>query len=995
MGGVTVAWEDVFSVINLVKPQLIGIGVLLLVALIVIIAVRKVGKPLKGFLRITSLLAWVLVTVLMVNMMLTGPLYNTLNVVLTDSGELSEETREYSRQLVEDITEEGIVLAKNDGSLPLAPGNVNVFGWASTNPIFGGTGSGAVDVATAVDILKGLTNAGFTVNQDLVDKYVAYRQDRPSIEINNGQDWSLPEPPASTYDQALLDSAKEFSDTAIIVIARSGGEGADLPQDMGKVLDGTPNTELRQGRTVLQGGSYYEGTKYTNALYTPNSDEYADFEYGQHYLELSKTEKDLVDLVTSNFDKVVVVYNGANTMEMGWTEEYEQIKGVLLVAGPGATGFNALGRILTGDVNPSGRTVDTWAKDLTASPWYNNIGHFNYTDETSLAVAAAAKAHWERVDGYVTFVNYVENIYLGYKFYETAADVAMPGFVYEDAVMYPFGYGLSYTQFEKTLDSVELNGTEVTAMVTVTNTGDAAGKDVVELYDTPPYTEGGMEKASVNLVAFEKTDVLEPGASQQLTLTFDIGDMASFDAHGASTYVLEAGDYVISLRNNSHDVIDSQTLTLDEVIYGEENLHNGDVQAASTQFDFAEGDVTYLSRAGSFANYAEATAAPTDFTLKSTVYANGSWEPEDFNDPADEVPTTGAKGSLQAFDLRGASYDDPRWDELLDMATVDDMVNMIAYGGHQTAAMDSIGKLRTLDTDGPAGMSSPTLGMFGTGYCCNVIISQSWNRELAYKACEGICKEFHDFGVSGWYAPSMNIHRFAFSGRNFEYYSEDGFLSGEMAKEQVKASGETGVYPYIKHFALNDQETNRNGILCTWTTEQAMREIYLKPFEEAVKQNLNMGGAAAGYPLAVMSSYNYIGSTWAAALPQLQKTVLRDEWGFRGMVLSDYFGNYGYMDADRAIRGGTDIMLGTSGNDAILTDTTSATSLQAMRQATKDVLYTTVNSSVYENYVPGAIPGWLKTAYTAEGIVGGLAVLLELLALRSFLKKKKQASQTA
>ncbi len=992
---ITVDIGDIMSVVNLISGHLIALAVALVIAIaIVVFACVRLKKPLKGLVNGTAIVAFVLVGVLVVNLMLTGPLYNTLNVVLTDSGEVSEETIAASRQLVEDISAEGIVLAKNDGSLPLRPdslnnGQINVFGWASTNPIYGGTGSGAVDVATAVDILKGLENAGFTVNQELVDKYKAFRSDRPVIDINNGQDWSLPEPTADSYSQELMDNAKAFSDWAIVVIARSGGEGADLPHDMGKVLDGTPNTELREGRTVLADGSYHVGTKYTNALYTPNSDDYADFEYGQHYLELSRTEKDLVDLVTSNFDNVIVVYNGANTMEMDWTNDYAQIKGVLLCAGPGATGFNALGKIISGDVNPSGKTVDLWASDLTAAPYYNNIGHHNYTDETALGVAERAKAWWERADGYVTFVNYVENIYVGYKFYETAYADGMAGFDYDAAVTYPFGYGLSYTTFEQSITDTSETENAISVTVNVTNTGSVAGKDVVELYVTPPYTNGGIEKADVNLVGFEKTDVLQPGASQSVTITVDKEDLASYDDTGVKVsgggYVLEAGEYTLSIRADSHTVLDETAFTVAaDVIYGEGNLHNGDLEAAHNRFDFARGNVTYLSRADGFANYDQATAAPVDLTLHTEIHANGSWNPEDYNDPNDAVPTTGASGSLKLGDLRGADYDDPRWEELLDQVTVEEMVNLIAYGGHQTAAVASVDKVRTLDTDGPAGLSSPTLNLFGTGYCCNMIISQTWNRQMAYDAAAGIAREFYESGVMGWYAPSMNTHRSAFAGRNFEYYSEDGYLSGELAREQVLACESVGVYPYIKHFALNDQETNRNGMLCTWTTEQAMREIYLKPFEEAVK-------AASPGKLAIMSSYNYIGSVWSGACPQLQKEVLRGEWGFKGMVLSDYFGNYGYMDADRAIRGGTDIMLGTTGNDAILTDTTSGTSLQAMRQATKDVFYTTVNSAAYENYVSGAIPTWQMTTYIIEGVVAALAVAAEVLLVYGYLKKKKAA----
>ncbi len=987
MGNVTVDMADVWAVVGQVQNYIIAIVAALVIAIVVIVAsCLKVKKPLKGLVNGNAVIAFFLVVVIAANMMLGGPLYNTLNTVLTDSGSLSEETVAASRQLIEDITGEGIILAKNEtGGLPLSSDvtNLNVFGWASTNPIYGGTGSGAVDVATAVDLLGGLRNAGYNLNEDLINKYTEFRTDRPSIEINNGQDWSLPEPTADSYSQDLIDSAKAFSDWAVVVIARSGGEGADLPYDMGQVLDGTPNTELRAGRTVMAGGSYSKGTKYTNALYTPNSDAYADFDYGEHYLELSQTEQDLIDLVTSNFDNVIVVYNGANTFEMGWTENYEQIKSVLLCAGPGATGFNALGKIIKGEINPSGKTVDLWARDLTAAPYYNNIGHFNYTDADSQAIAAAAKEVWPSADGYVTFVDYVENIYVGYKFYETAYADGMAGFDYDASVMYPFGYGLSYTDFQQTLDSVSVSGTTVTAQVTVTNTGNYAGKDVVELYYNPPYTNGGIEKAAVNLVAFDKTDLLEPGASQQVTLTFELEDMASFDAHGVGGYILEGGSYEISLRTDSHTVVDSQTIDVDEVVYTNGNNHNGDVETAVARFGFAEGDVNYLSRANAFANYAEATAAPTNFERTGTLYANGSYDPTEHNDPNDTVPTTGASGSIKLADLRGADYDDPRWDELLDQVTVDQMVELITHGGHQTIAIDSVGKVRTLDTDGPAGVNSSTLGVFGTGYCCNVIIAQTWNRELAYAAAEGIAHEFNDFGIVGWYAPSMNIHRSAFAGRNFEYYSEDGFLSGELAKEQIVACESQDVYPYIKHFALNEQETNRNGMLCTWTTEQAMREIYLKPFEEAVK-------AASPGKAAIMSSYNYIGTQWAGECYELQTEVLRNEWGFRGMVLSDYFGNYGYMNAERAIRGGTDIMLDVAGNSSI-TDTTSGTSLQAMRQATKDVFYTTVNSNAYgEDANAGGIPGWLMTSYIIEGVVVAILVIVEILLVRSYMKKKKE-----
>lgn len=897
MGNVEVAWEDVISVINMMRAHLIIIAAVLIAMIVVIIAVRKMERSKRRLFRVQSVLAFLLVTVITLNIAVTGTLYNTLNVVLADKGTLDPSHEENSKRVIEAVTDEGVVMTKNNDSfLPIASQKINVFGWASTNPIYGGTGSGTVDTTTAVGILQGLQNAGFETNSELSDMYVNYRADRPVISINNGQDWTLPEIPVADYSQEVLDRAKEFSDVAVLVFSRTGGEGTDLPEDMGPIMDGS-TMEI--------------GTKYTKGTYTNNSTKYDDFEAGQSYLELSKTEKDLVDMVCDLFDNVIVVYNGANTMELGWTNDYDQIKSVLLCAGAGATGFNALGNIIAGEVNPSGKTADTWLKDLNSAPYMNNIGHFAYTNTSDVSD-----------------------------------------------------------------DSISVD-------VTVTNTGDTAGKDVVELYYNPPYYNGGIEKSSVNLAAFDKTGLLEPGQSETVTLTFDTEDMASYDTYGTGYYVLEQGDYEISLRTDSHTVVDTKTYSVPEmVVYDENKKHNGDVEVADNKFEFAEGNVTYLSRENGFANYSEATAAPTDFELDGTIYGNGTYDPTAYDNADDEMPVTGADNGLEVFDLRGADYDDERWESLLDEITVDEMVNLIAFGGHQNAAVDSVGKIRILDTDGPAGVNSSTLGIFGTGYCSQIILAQTWNTDLAVEYAKAMGEEFSDYHVTGWYAPSMNMHRSAFGGRNFEYYSEDSLLSAEMAKGEVEGAVESGMYPFIKHFALNEQEINRNAFLTTWTTEQAMREIYLKPFEEAVKS----------YPdgkIAVMTSYNFIGTEWAGSCAPLLKDVLRGEWGFKGMVISDYFGNYGYMDADRAVRGGTDMMLGTAGNEAIMTDL-SATSVIAMRNAVKNILYTTVNSSAYENYVPGTIPGWLQTIYVVDAVLAILWVLAEIAVILLYRREQKK-----
>ena len=963
MGNVEVAWEDVISVINMVRTHLIIIAIAFIAMIAVMIIVRKKEKLIKRMIRFQSFFAFLLITVVTLNVAAAETLYNTLNVVLSDKGTLDQGHIDNSKKVIEDVTNEGVVMTKNDNPfLPIVPQKINVFGWSSTNPVYGGTGSGTVDATTAVGILKGLENAGFETNSELSDMYTEYRQDRPVISINDGQDWTLPEVPAADYSDKIINDAKDFSDVAMIVLSRTGGEGTDLPIDMGPIMDGS---------------TMDIGTKYTKGTYTNNSKDYDDFEDGQSYLELSKTEQDLVDLVCSNFDDVIVVYNGANAMELGWTNDYEQIKSVLLCAGAGATGFNALGNIISGEVNPSGKTTDTWLKDINKAPYINNIGHFAYTNTDK--VSDAAKKAWERADGIVSFVDYVEGIYVGYRFYETAADEGLIN--YDDTVMYPFGYGLSYTTFDETMGELRASDDGISVDVTVTNTGDTAGKDVVELYYDPPYYNGGIEKSSVNLLAFDKTDLLEPGESETVTLTFSDEDMASYDTYGAGHYVLEHGDYDISLRTDSHNVVDSKTYNVaEDIVYDENNKHNGDVEVADNKFDFVEGDITYLSRKDGFANYDTATAAPTNFELDGTIYGNGTYDPTDYDNDDDKMPTTGADNGLELFDLRGASYDDDRWEDLLDEMTVDEMVDLIAFRGHHNIAVRSIDKIRILDTDGPAGVNSSTLGIFGTGFCSEIILAQTWNTELAVAFSEAMGQEFADYHVTGWYAPSMNIHRSAFGGRDFEYYSEDSKLSAEMAKAEVEGIVNAGMYPFIKHFVLNEQEINRNAFLTTWSNEQAMREIYFKPFEDTIK----------AYPdgkIAVMSSYNFLGTEWAGSCTQLLNDVLRGEWGYKGMVISDYFGNYGYMDADRAVRGGTDMMLGTAGNDAIMTDL-SATSVIAMRKAVKNILYTTVNSSAYENYVPGETPGWLKMIYAADAILAVLLIAAEAALIIRYRKKR-------
>ena len=569
-------------------------------------------------------------------------------------------------------------------------------------------------------------------------------------------------------------------------------------------------------------------------------------------------------------------------------------------------------------------------------------------------------------------------------FWETAAAEGLID--YDASVVYPFGYGLTYTSFTQEMGEITESDGQISFDVTVTNTGDVAGKDVVEVYYNPPYTNGGIEKASANLIAFEKTEILEPGASETVTISFNAEDMASYDYQNAQAYVLEAGDYVISINSDSHNVIASQTYNVPETItYSGENTRSTDQAEVTNQFDAAAGDVTYLSRADGFANYEEATAAPASLSMsdehKETFLNNGNYNPEDYNDDADEVPTTGASNGLELADLRGVDYDDAQWDELLDQLTVSDMDQLIALGGYQTVALSSINKVQTIDCDGPASINNNFTGTGSVGFPSAVMIASTWNKDIATAFGESIGKMADEMGVSGWYAPAMNIHRSAFAGRNFEYYSEDSLLSGRIAAAAVQGAEEYGVYAYIKHFALNDQETNRNSMICTWSNEQAIREIYLKPFEIAVKE----GGADA-----VMSSFNYIGTEWAGGYAPLCNTVLRDEWGFQGFVLTDYFGVYGYMNSDQAIRNGTDCMLVSYDTDTNhVKDQTSATSVQAMRQACKNILYTVVNSRAYdpENLDTGMM-GWQIAAIVIDVFFAAVIIGLEVVAVRKFFRRR-------
>ena len=968
---------DVMNVIGSLTPYLIAIGVIFVLALIVTFAVNKKTVKEVATRKIIHSESWLVALVgivVAVSMMLSGPLSTLLNNATATKYMLSDATVSKANDLAKEVQSEAITMLKNDDSnLPLSNKKVNVFGWGSTNPVYGGTGSGSMsDQYDTVSLLDGMKEAGLETNADLSKLYTDYRADRPVVAMWS-QDWTLPEVPAGQYSDSLISDAKSFSDEAVVVITRVGGEGADLPTNM-------------KAKTIT---------------YKNNSKDYDDFQDGEHFLQLSKTERDMIDLVTKNFDKVTLVYNGANAFQFDFLSNYPQIKSVLWCPPAGQTGFSALGDVLAGETNPSGKTSDTFVKDLTKTPVFNNTD--GAAAASSSSVGADGAFIYDNVDdlaakytGFTgqettvlpSFVNYVEGIYVGYKFYETAADEGLIN--YDDTVIYPFGYGLSYTSFEQKMGDVFHKDGKVTFDVTVTNTGDTAGKDVVEVYYNPPYTDGGIEKASKNLVAFEKTGKLEPGASETVKIEFDDDDMASYDNKDARAWVLEKGDYAISIQSDSHHVIDSKRINVaDTITYdSESNTHNDDQTVATNQFDYAAGDVTYLSRANHFANYAEATAAPTNFSMSDEVKAaftnNGNYDPTKYDDDSDEMPTTGAKNGLRLADMYGKDYDDADWEKLLDQLTFDDMDNLIANGGYGTPAVSSVGKIQLTDADGPASLNNNFTGVGSIGFPASTAFACTWNKDLAKQFGEMIGDMAHDMHVAGWYAPAMNIHRGAFSGRTFEYFSEDSLLSGVMASHEIAGAKEKGVYSFMKHFALNDQETNRTNMVCTWADEQAIREIYLKPFEMSVKE----GGAQA-----VMSSFNYIGYTYAGASNNLLNTVLRDEWGFKGFVLTDYFGGYGYQNGDQEIRNGNDSMLATTKITNHITDK-SATSVKAMRTAAHNILYTAANSWQYADGEPKVdTPIWKTAMYVAWGVTAVLVIALEALAIKRYMDRKKAKAE--
>lgn len=852
--------------------------------------------------------------------------------------------RQTSTDVAKEIADEGIVLLKNENNvLPMENKNVNVFGYSSIDINFGGTGSGSGSNEYNVGFYEGLANAGISVNEELKEFYSnAYTAKQESnVMAMTGGDYNSYEPAKEEYSDELIANAKEYSDTALIVLTRNGGEGGDLPMDTAE----------------------YEGGA-----------------AGEHYLELNKNERDMIAMVEENFENVVVVINSSNAMELGFLDD-ATVDAALWIGGPGCEGCNSLGEILTGVINPSGRLADTYAYDLTSNPSYYNFGQFLYENTENNYTLIFDNPPVFNGEHYA-YVDYAEGIYVGYRYYETRwidnetneCDEA----AYQEAVQYPFGYGLSYTEFEQKIENFSDDGNTITVDVSVTNTGDVAGKDVVQIYVTPPYYEGGIEKSFVNLADYEKTNLLQPGESQTVTITLNYEDMASYDYENNGCYVLEHGTYEVKVMNNAHDMIDSRTVTVaSDVIYNDDNAgaRSTDEIAAVNQFDDVSfgNDVTYVSRAdweGTLPTERPANKDATEAIINELD--NQGLTEEQLNEEAEDIVV--ADHGMTIDDVKGLDYDDPAWDDLLEQLSVDEMVNLVATGGYATAAIDSIDKNATMDEDGPQGINSLISGdVKGVVFPAEVVVASTFSKELAEKMGKALGDESAEYGIAGLYGPAMNTHRSPFCGRNYEYYSEDGVLAGKTAAAFVRGANEAGIYCYMKHFALDEQETERLDI-SIWCNEQAMREIYLKPFELCVKE----GGVTAA-----MASDSFIGATWAGEREELMNTVLRGEWGFDGMVITDFVTSNS-KNADRMIRSGTDLSLTTLGNltpSSLSTD--SAAGRQALRTVAHNILYTFANSNAQE-ISSEAFPTWTFLFIALD------VFMLALAGFVMFYQKKKQ-----
>lgn len=967
-----------------------------------------------------ALIAIILVSAISVNAVCAA-YKNTLDQFLGSRAELSSELLNAGNQLAEQIQAEGTVLLRNENAtLPLSKDvkQINVFGWSATQWITGGSGSGQC-ATLEVDFLKALQEAGIKYNENLINMYKNFLDKRPFTGPGGGTLGTFPEEFSRLYEPALSDKnyytdellaeAEAFSDTAVVVIGRMTGESNDTPTAQHK-----------------QNGKDAEVT----------------VDKSRNYLEISVEEEELLRYVGENYEHVIVLINSTNTMNLSFLETVPGLDACLFAGGTGALGARSLVKIIYGDVNPSGHLTDIYAYDFKTSPAYaftGNDGISYYEDAAGLYPADGVTTNGNDTgkplyEG-VAYVDYVEGIYVGYKWYETAdkegyfADVKNDfGTGYEGVVQYPFGYGLSYTTFAwEMLEHGEAALTKdgnVSVQVKVTNTGKVAGKEVVQLYYNPPYTKGEIEKSAVNLIDFAKTKLLQPGESEVLTLTASVESLASYDCYdlnknGFKGWELDAGDYVFMLSQDSHRHVEQFTCKLAENVqypvdsYSQaevKNLFTGKeaVDKVSLDGSDSDADIKYLRRSDFAATFqAQKPAARKMSANLKELNLYTEKMAEAWIDKQQEAPTFGAANNLKVADKNGkltelgaklgADYNDPQWEPLLDQLTQSEIESMLRLAYVQTAALPSIGKPKTVDLDGPAQIGSFAFWWFGstgTGYSQPTVLAQTFNKDLSYEFGQANGAQARQLGVDGWYAPGVNLHRSPFGGRNFEYYSEDPVLSGIMCAKTVKGSLDAGVFVYAKHLVAYDQEAARDSIYC-WLTEQTLREVYLKPF----KMTLNMAGLTG-----IMSAYGRIGAVWAGGSEALLTSLLRDEWGFKGAVLTDYSDHHQFMNGDQMLRAGGDLwMAGATGGD-LFCETSSGSYLQALRRAAKNVTYMYLNARVVreQNIANGGNPTYIvdyhetiNIWFTALMSFNALMLILLAAAVIYRVRKNRMYTQAA
>lgn len=1009
------------------------------------------NKPSRIWAIVT---ASVLVFIMVVSLVLTQAsfiteTFNTLfggpRQVIKNAGpmiyesdyESKDATLKAANALSERIMEEGAVLLKNDGSLPLAAGSkISVFGKNSVNMVHGGTGSGEKGTEGLATLYSSLSDAGFLFNTRLRAFYESSTQSgsgRPASPGMGTYVWGFEtgETPWSSYSSntEVMNSFAEYNAAALVVFSRIAGEGYDLPRSMMTLdKDGKENGKVLGARDATD-----------------------------HYLQLDENEAELLKQVSDSFDNVIVIINSSAVLELGFLDD-PNIKGAIWIGNPGGTGLAAIGRILKGDVNPSGRLVDTYMRDMKKDPTWENFA-FNLQKNGNRYRASTADKPDILIDRPYYFVDYEEGIYVGYRYWETRGytEFKKDGNYswYNANVVYPFGYGLSYSTFDWKFKGGAGTGDGATVTkdgkisytIEVTNNGPMAGKDVVQLYYSAPYYDGGIEKSHVVLGGFAKTPEIPANQTREVTITVNIRDMASYDwndanGNGFTGYEVEAGTYTIYLAKNAKGWQDpatlKRTIKVEATGISEEDItkaaakgNNGfaykydektgteiknlfdqaGAKVKSANPEETGGTMTLLSRNG----WIDWPTKPTlsdrtvsESFIDSLKYPDRAWTRDTgkpWHVPASKKPVQSAKKlndkqtTIKLYDLIGKPHEDPDWQKLLDQLTIAELAKIIGSGNFHTQAVESIVKPRTTDPDGPVGFTNfmemggqPTV--YGTCfYVSATVVSSTWNKELAEEQGKMVGNE----GIwgnqrgdkrpySGWYAPAVNIHRTPFSGRNWEYYSEDGYLSGMMAASVVKGAKEKGVYTYVKHFAVNDQETDRvSEGLVTWVDEQTMREIYFRPFELAVK---------VGETRAMMSSFNRIGKEWAGGSYALLTELLRDEWGFRGMVITDY-NVYGYMPADQMIRAGGDLNLIQDKPPTTSSSALTPTQIALMRKAVHNILYTVANSNAM-NRLTGAriaysLPNWIVFMIVADVVIfAGLAGWGGFVIWRVLKKKTEQ-----